>query len=73
MKKLEEIDEPQELNIISHEMSMKIRQARTNKNLTQKQLAKMCNLHISIIQNYENEKAIINSHLATIKHVLNIK
>jgi ribosome-binding protein aMBF1 (putative translation factor) len=53
MKKLEE-DEDYKVPTISYNLSSVIQKARFTKNLTQKQLAVMCNIQVSVVQNYEN-------------------
>lgn len=55
------------------EMSKIIQQARTNKNLTQVDLAKKCNFPKETIRDYENGKAIIkHSELTAICRALGI-
>ena len=39
---------------VDHQTKMTIQQARQSKNLTQSQLATMCNLCVSVIRDYEN-------------------
>ena len=45
---------------VTHELKMKIQQARMAKGWTQKKLAQMTNIQHKIIQSYENGKAIPN-------------
>lgn len=45
---------------ISYHLQLQIQQARQTKNWTQKQLAQVCNIQMSIIRDYENGTAYPN-------------
>ena len=45
---------------INHELSEKIKQSRQNKKMTQKELAKLCNIQASEVQSYERGDAVPN-------------
>ena len=58
---------------ISSNLSKKMIQARTDQNLTQKELALKCNLSVQVIQNYERGKGVPNyKEIAKIGRALNI-
>ena len=60
--------------VISNELKISIQKARSTKNLTQKQLANLCNLPVSVINDIETGKAKYNHvQINKIKRVLNIK
>lgn len=63
-----------EINTVSHDLKIKIQQARQHKKWTQKDLANQCNLPTNIIQEYESGKAIPNpQHLVAMSRVLGVK
>lgn len=45
---------------VSHTFKIKLQEARRNKNLTQKQLAVLCNMQESVIKNYEQGTIVPN-------------
>ena len=58
---------------ISFDIKIQIQQARQKKNMTQKELAKACNLPENLIRDYEQGKGIPNSqHLSKISRILSI-
>ena len=59
---------------ITKELRLQIQQTRNSKGLTQKQLAKRCQLTQQIINEIESGKAIYNNaHISKIKKALQIK
>lgn len=67
-------DDIPKINYVSKEQSQVIIEARNLKKLTQKELAQLCNLDISIIKNYETQKCPFNKQIYNkILRVLNIK
>lgn len=58
----------------TREMSLAMQNGRTEKKLTQKQLAQKCNLKPDIVKGYENGTAIVKqSEVAAINRALGIK
>jgi putative transcription factor len=58
---------------VSSDLSKRIQKARTEKKLTQEQLAKLLSMNVGIIKSYENGTAIPNGVvLSRIKRALNI-
>ena len=53
-------EEIPKLNLVGKDIGLKISQARTLKNLKQKEVAKYMNMDISIYQKYENGTAVRN-------------
>jgi putative transcription factor len=67
-------DDPNAPPIIEHNIKIKIQKGRVAKNLSQKQLAMMINVHTSTISSYESGKALPSKViLQKIKKVLGIK
>eukprot|EP01098_Paradermamoeba_levis_P004783 TRINITY_DN2044_c0_g1_i1.p1 TRINITY_DN2044_c0_g1~~TRINITY_DN2044_c0_g1_i1.p1 ORF type:complete len:135 (+),score=52.06 TRINITY_DN2044_c0_g1_i1:118-522(+) len=63
-KKLEADDEgPPKVTTVSLSMSQKIQQARNNKGWNRKQLAQEINEQVSVVESYENGKAIPNNQI----------
>jgi ribosome-binding protein aMBF1 (putative translation factor) len=56
-------EEIPKLNLVGKDIGLKISQARTLKNLKQKEVAKYMNMDISIYQKYENGTAIRNGNI----------
>eukprot|EP01100_Stratorugosa_tubuloviscum_P000545 TRINITY_DN111_c4_g1_i1.p1 TRINITY_DN111_c4_g1~~TRINITY_DN111_c4_g1_i1.p1 ORF type:complete len:142 (-),score=88.13 TRINITY_DN111_c4_g1_i1:256-681(-) len=50
---------------VSHNLSLQIQQARTAKGLTQKQLAVLINEKTTVVNDYENSRAIPNGQIIT--------
>jgi putative transcription factor len=76
LKKLEEADGEDGFHIekISLDLRLQIQQARCTKKMTQKDLAKLCNLPDSVIRDYENGSAVPSGTiLATISRILGVK
>ena len=72
-KKLES-DEDVTIPKVSHNLSMKIQQARLASGLTQKELATKINEKPSVINEYESGKAVPNNQiLAKLERSLNVK
>jgi putative transcription factor len=66
INKIDNIDNTDKLLIhktISPELSRKIRQKRCDMKLTQKELARLINERLDVVQNYENGKAIFNNNI----------
>jgi ribosome-binding protein aMBF1 (putative translation factor) len=64
-----------QINYVTASMSQVIRQSRMDKNLTQEQLARMCNLEKSIISDIENpiKQVVYNaSHINKISKALSV-
>ena len=67
-------DDPSKPKVVSKDLAKQIIAARTSKNMTRKQLAFAINEEISVIDKYENAKAIVNhSILQKIRKALNCK
>ena len=72
MKKLED-DEDYKPAIISYELKLEIQKARQAKNISQSDLARSCNLPLSIIQTMEAGTAVLNrGHLNLIGKKLGV-
>jgi putative transcription factor len=57
LKKIEDETETFRIESVSHDLKVKIQQARTAKKLSQKDLANKMNVNVNVIQDYENGKA----------------
>jgi putative transcription factor len=57
-RKLEEETETFRVEKVSLSMAKRIQKARMDKGMSQKELARLCNMKPTIIQNYENGKAV---------------
>lgn len=69
-------DDPDEfkVNKVSHSLRTQIQQSRMALNMTQKELAQKINVTASVIQSYENGKAIPdNQVLQKLRRVLKVK
>lgn len=65
-RKLETFDDEDStfhLQTVSLDLQRQIQQARSNKKMTQQELATACNLPLSTIRDYENGKAIPNGQI----------
>ena len=60
MAKLDAAEESCKVDTVGRTLSQKLMQARTAKKMSQKQLAQMCGLQASVVQSYENGKAVPN-------------
>jgi putative transcription factor len=62
------------LPTVSVDTRLKIQQARQKKGWSQKELAQKCNLHVNVIQSYENGSITpIKQHLSIISNALETK
>lgn len=72
-KKNEDCDSNKLLKI-TNELKLSIQQARVNKKLSQKQLANLLGCQQTVINQYENGKAIPNNHfISKLERILNVK
>jgi putative transcription factor len=61
-------------NTVSSEVSRRIIQGRQNKKINQKQLAQQAAINVSVVQEYENGKAIPNNQiLGKFERILGVK
>ena len=63
LKKIDEETETFKIEHVSHDLKVRIQRARTNKKLSQKELANKMNVNVNIIQEYENGKATPNPQM----------
>jgi putative transcription factor len=67
-------DDPDAPEKCSHDLRIKIQQARTSRKLTQKQLATQLNIPVTTISNYENGKEVPSRQvLSRISKILGVK
>jgi ribosome-binding protein aMBF1 (putative translation factor) len=67
-------DDPDAPEKVSHDLKIKIQQARTARNLTQKQLATQLNIPVATISNYENGKEIPTKQITSrISKILGVR
>ncbi len=72
-QKLDQDNENTKVERVSHNLKMQIQKARQSKGWSQKQLANNCNLHVSVIQSYEQGIAIPNNqHLMLMSRRLGV-
>ena len=58
VRRLDAAEEAEKLPTISRDLRIRIQQARAAKGMTQKELATKINLKATIVQSYENGKAV---------------
>lgn len=74
VRKLDECDDVERMPKIPVKLRNEIRQARDIKGYTQKQLADLLNVPVTLIQNYENRKALPKgAFIAKLEKVLGCK
>ena len=67
-------NDPSKPKMVSKDLAKQIIQARTSKKMTQKQLALAVNEEVSVINKYENAKAVVsNSVLQKLRKALGCK
>jgi ribosome-binding protein aMBF1 (putative translation factor) len=73
LRELEEDDVPK-VQYVSKEQAQTIIEARNAKKITQNDLAKLCNLNVSIIKDFESQKVPFNKQLySRLLNILGIK